>query len=105
MGLFSACSEEQLPPTTTMPPTTTSTATNEVAEGTVYDVLALMTHPNGVQVVVDRIELFDDSTVVTAHLINGSQFEIRVGNGESTLRTADGDTVALIERLSTTRVD
>jgi outer membrane protein OmpA-like peptidoglycan-associated protein len=105
MGLLSACSEEQLPPTTTTPPTTTSTTATDVAEGIVYDVLALMTHPNGVQIVVDRVEVFDDSTVVTAHLINGSQFEIRVGNGESTLRTADGDTVALIERLSTTRVE
>lgn len=105
MGLLSACSEEQLPPATTVPPTTTSTTTSDVAEGIVYDVLALMTHPNGVQIVVDRVEVFDDSTVVTAHLINGSQFEIRVGNGESTLRTADGDTLALIERLSTTRVD
>jgi outer membrane protein OmpA-like peptidoglycan-associated protein len=104
-GLLFACSEDQLPPTTTTPSTTTSTTTSEVAEGTVYDVLALMTHPNGVQIVVDRIELLDDSTVVTAHLINGSQFEIRVGNGESTLRTADGKTVALIERLSTTRVE
>ncbi len=103
-----ACADDEVIPTTSTVAsvsTTTSTAPEAVLEGVVYDVLALTTHPNGVQLVVDRVELFEDSTVMTAHLINGSQFEIRVGNGESTLRTADGGTVAMIDRLSTTRIE
>ncbi len=105
LALIAAACSDDVTTSTTAPPTTSTTAVEAVAEGTVYDVLALTTHPNGVQLVVDRVELFEDSTVVTAHLINGSQFEIRVGNGESTLRTTDGETVAMIDRLSTTRVE
>lgn len=108
VGLVSACTGQTPPAPTSEPPsqtTSTATATTVVEEGTVYDVLALATHPNGVQLVVDRIEVLGSSTIVSAHLINGSQFEIRVGNGESTLRTEAGDTVAAIEGTPTTRIE
>lgn len=108
VGLASGCTDQASSPATSEPPsrtTSTETATTVVEEGTVYDVLALATHPNGVQLVVDRIELLGSSTVVSAHLINGSPFEIRVGNGESTLRTDSGDTIAVIERTPATRIE
>lgn len=108
VGMVAACTDQPAPVTTTGPTdraTTTAPPTTVVAEGTVYDVLALATHPNGVQLVVDRVELLEGSTVVSAHLINGSQFEIRVGNGESTLRTADGGMVATLEPMPTTRIE
>lgn len=103
--LLSGCtgSEPTVASSTTVP-ATTSTSLLPEASGRAYDVLELASHPNGAQLVVDRVEVLSDSTVVSAHLINGSLFELRLGSGETRLLMSDGGTVGLVGEFPVTRV-
>lgn len=90
--------------TSTSTAASTSTTSRPELSGTVYDVLELATHPNGAQLVVDRVEVLANSTVVSGHLINGSSLELRVGSGESGLRTSEGEVVSMIGDFPLTRI-
>lgn len=83
--------------TTAVPVTTTAVV--ETASQ-VFDVVAMASHPNGAQLRVDRIEVFEDSIVFSGVLTNGSQYGLRVGGGTTAIRTAGGATAGLVERFS-----
>lgn len=105
--LVAACTEPETTPTTTttsVVETTTTTIAPAEVSGTAYDLLHLSTHPNGAQLVVSRVEVFDDSTVVSGHLINGSLLELRLGSGTTSLVADDGTEVEMIGDLPFTRV-
>jgi outer membrane protein OmpA-like peptidoglycan-associated protein len=104
-ALLAGCTPTDTAPTTTT--TTMATTTTSVAvemSGTGYDMLHLASHPNGAQLVVNRVEVFEDSTVVSGNLINGSLLELRVGSGQTRLLTDDGTEVGLIGDFPRIRV-
>jgi outer membrane protein OmpA-like peptidoglycan-associated protein len=106
LGLALGCTEPDATPTTetTAQPSTTTSPDSPDLSGVAYDLLHLATHPNGAQLVIDRIEVFTDSTVVIGHLINGSPFELRIGGGETRLVRSDGSTLPETSGMTTTRV-
>jgi outer membrane protein OmpA-like peptidoglycan-associated protein len=84
---------------TTVAPVPTTGTTVTPSGSQVFEMLALATHPNGVQLRVERIELLGDSTVVSGSITNGSPYGISLDRGVTEL-AADTEQVArLIEGL------
>ena len=73
-------------PTTTVVPATTTTPLDEIAEPQVYEMLALASHSNGMQLRVDRVELLADSVVVSGSVTNGSPYGISLDGGTTQAR-------------------
>ena len=86
-------------PTTTVVPATTTTPLDEIAEPQVYEMLALASHPNGMQLRVDRVELLADSVVVSGSVTNGSPYGISLDGGTTKLDTDSGGVAAILEGL------
>ena len=86
-------------PTTTVTPTTTTVPLSGTAEPQVYEMLALASHPNGMQLRVDRVELLADSVVVSGSLTNGSPYGISIDGGTTKLDTDSGEVAGLLEGL------
>ena len=86
-------------PTTTVTPTTTTVPLGGTAEPQVYEMLALASHPNGMQLRVDRVELLADSVVVSGSLTNGSPYGISIDGGTTKLDTDSGEVAGLLEGL------
>ncbi len=104
LALFvvAACSSAVETPTTPVSATTTTvpppTATN------VYEFLAMVSHPNGAQLRVSRVEVFPTWMTVSGTLTNGSLYELRIGNGVTELRTEEGWTAPLFDQLPAHRI-
>ena len=86
---------------TSMPPTTSTTAS---VESQVFELAEQVSHPNGAQLRVDRVELLPDSTAVTATITNGSPFELLMGGGTTELRPDSGPAIALLDGLDSVSV-
>ena len=87
---------------------TTTTTTNAVATtettapesgSKVFETLAVATHPNGVQLRIDRIELLPDSVVVSGSITNGSSYGISLVRGSTELHADTEQVARLIEGL------
>ncbi|MFO7547923.1 MAG: OmpA family protein [Acidimicrobiia bacterium] len=104
--LATACGQSGPEPTSTTSTSTTlappSASTGAQAE--VIDVLALASHPNGAQMRVSRIEIFDDAVLVYGGIVNGSPFGLVISRGLTELRSSDGRTAALIEPVESTPI-
>jgi len=100
--VIAAC---QVPATTTTTitadiTTIASAATTAPQSGSqVFEMLALATHPNGVQLRVDRIEVLGDSIVASGSITNGSQYGISLDRGVTELRVDTDEAARLIEGL------
>jgi outer membrane protein OmpA-like peptidoglycan-associated protein len=85
--------------TATTVPVTTTAPPGESAGSQVYEMLALATHPNGMQVRVDRVEVLSDSVVVSGSVTNGSSYGISLDRGVTQLTADTGEVSSLIEGL------
>jgi outer membrane protein OmpA-like peptidoglycan-associated protein len=83
--------------------TTAAVPTTEVSasqsDPQVFEMLAVATHPNGVQLRIDRIELLPDSVVVSGSVTNGSSYGISLDRGSTELRADTEEVARLIEGL------
>ena len=83
--------------------TTTAVSTTEVTASEsgsqVFEMLAVATHPNGVQLRIDRIELLPDSVVVSGSITNGSPYGISLDRGSTELLADTEQAARLIEGL------
>jgi len=83
--------------------TTAAVPTTEVSasqsDPQVFEMLAVATHPNGVQLRIDRIELLPDSVVVSGSITNGSSYGISLDRGSTELRADTEEVARLIEGL------
>ena len=96
-----ACTQTPAVTTSTSMPLTTSTTAS--VESQVFELAEQVSHPNGAQLRVDRVELLPDSTVVTATITNGSPFELLIGGGTTELRPDSGPAIALLDGLDQCR--
>jgi outer membrane protein OmpA-like peptidoglycan-associated protein len=83
--------------TTAATPTTEVTASESGSQ--VFEMLAVATHPNGVQLRIDRIELLPDSVVVSGSITNGSSYGISLDRGSTELHADTEQVARLIEGL------
>jgi outer membrane protein OmpA-like peptidoglycan-associated protein len=83
--------------TTTTVPTTVADASASGPQ--VFEMLAVATHPNGMQLRIDRIELLPDSIVVSGSITNGSSYGISLQRGTTELQTDTQEVARLIEGL------
>ncbi len=93
--LVAACGAEPTPETTTTEPATTTTVLG-AGPSTVFEIGATVNHPNGTQLRFERIELFQDSTVVEVGVSNGSRFGLELRRGTTQLIGDDGTTADLL---------
>ncbi len=103
--LVTACTPTTSSSTTTTAVPTTLTDTVPTVDARAYDVLALATHPNGVQLRVDRIEVLPDAIVVSGGVANGSLFGISINRGVTELRLETGEIAPLLGRMDATPID
>ncbi len=94
--LLAACGSEPLPTATTVATTTTTTALGSGASE-VFEVGATVNHPNGTQIRIERIEVFQDSTIVEIGVSNGSRFGIDLRRGTTELVLDDTTTARLLQ--------
>jgi outer membrane protein OmpA-like peptidoglycan-associated protein len=89
------------PDTTVALSSSTSSSTVPVASGPsqVYEVGQAVTHPNGTQLRLDRVEVFEDAVKVVVGLTNGSRFEQSFEDGAIELRTDTGVVSPLLAQL------
>jgi outer membrane protein OmpA-like peptidoglycan-associated protein len=83
---------------TTLAVSTTEASASQ-ASPQVFEMLAVATHPNGVQLRIDRIELLPDSVVVSGSITNGSSYGISLDRGSTELRADTEEVARLIEGL------
>ena len=97
-----ACTQTPAVTTSTSVPLTPSTTASVASQ--VFELAEQVSHPNGAQLRVDRVELLPDSTVVTATITNGSPFELLIGGGTTELRPDSGPAIALLDGLDSVSV-
>ena len=97
-----ACTQTPAVSTSTSVPLTPSTTASVASQ--VFELAEQVSHPNGAQLRVDRVELLTDSTVVTATITNGSPFELLIGGGTTELRPDSGPAIALLDGLDSVSV-
>ena len=97
--VITGCDTSPDPTTTVVATPTTTIRLGEPTEPQVYEMLAVVSHPNGMQVKVDRVELLENSVVVSGSVTNGSPYGISVDAGTTELITDTGEVASLIEGL------
>ena len=102
--LLGACGPTADEPATTVPPASTTSDTQVLDPGVAetFEIGRAVTHPNGTQLRFERIQYFDNATVVELGISNGSRFEIDLVRGDTQLISAAGETAGLLEQLPVT---
>lgn len=85
-------------------PSTTIATPRGTGDASVFEVGEAINHPNGMQLRVERVEVFSDVIVVVCGVTNGSRFGVRLDQGRTELRTTDGATAPLAAPPSVTRL-
>jgi outer membrane protein OmpA-like peptidoglycan-associated protein len=94
-----ACTAQTSPsPETTAAETTLAPA--EEGASQVFETFGFAIHPNGTQLRVERVEVFEKATVVDVALTNGSLYGIRLDRGLTQLRNDSGGIFPLLEPIS-----
>lgn len=95
--LLGSCGSEPVVEETTTTEATTTTAVLGVGPSTVFEIGATVNHPNGTQLRFERIELFQDASIVEVGISNGSRFGLDLERGSTELIGSDGSVSGLLQ--------
>lgn len=94
---LAGCSSDAVDPVaTTAPSSTTTTQPATAGTAETFEVGASLTHPNGTQLRLERIQYFDGATVVDLGISNGSRFGLALTRGSTDLVAGDGTVAPLL---------
>lgn len=95
--VLTACGSDEVAPTTTAPSTTSTTQLATAGPAETFEVGASVTHPNGTQLRLERIQYFEGATVVELGISNGSRFGLALTRGSTDLVGGDGTVAPLLQ--------